>query len=148
MLARIKNYQPANLFALPRATADRTFLVDMTYTLDRDLVDADGKIIYPRGYTFNPLDYTGLSGGLVIIDGDDPAQVKWFMTSPYLENHRARLLLSNGHAAELITRLQRPVFYLTDDIGRRLRLAAVPSVVIQQGDRMQVREIYVPPARP
>ncbi|MBU1413935.1 hypothetical protein KKC22_20670 [Myxococcota bacterium] len=147
MLERMRNYQPKQLYKLPRATADKTFLVNMTYTLDRDLADAQGKVIYPRGYTFNPLDYTTLPGDIVVIDGDDPQQMKWFKTSPYFKNHQARLLISNGHAFDLVEQLQRPVFYLTDDIARRLQLGAVPSLVIQQGDKMQVREFYLPPGK-
>ena len=116
----------------------------MTYTLDRDLVDGEGKIIYPRGFTFNPLDYISFPGGLVIIDGQDISQVQWFRTSPYFKNHRARLLLSGGHAADLIETLQRPVFYLTGDIAARLKLQAVPSVVIQKEGKLQVREFNVP----
>lgn len=148
LLERMKMYQPTNLFALPRAAADKTFQVDMTYTLDRDLVDGDGKIIYPRGYTFNPLDYISFPGGLVVIDGQDISQVKWFRSSPYFENLRAKLLLSDGIAAELIETLQRPVFYLTDDIAARLKLSAVPSVVIQREGKLQVREFYVPMDEP
>ena len=141
---RIKNYQPANLHPLPRATTDRTFLVDMTYTLDRDLADSDGKVIYPKGYTFNPLDYIALPGGLVVIDGNDPDQIKWFEASQYCKNHQARLLLSNGQAAGLTEKFKRPTFYLTDDIAKRLHLDAVPSVVIQKGHKVQVSEFYVP----
>ena len=144
LLERMKMYQPASLHALPRATADKTFQVDMTYTLDRDLVDGEGKILYPRGFTFNPLDYISFPGGLVIIDGQDISQVRWFRSSPYYENHRAKLLLSGGHAADLIETLQRPVFYLTDDIAARLKLQAVPSVVIQREGKLQVREFNVP----
>jgi len=147
MLDQIKNYQPAGLHTLPRAKSDKTFQVAMTYTLDRDLLDGDGKIIYPMGYTFNPLDYISFPGGLVIIDGEDTSQVKWFKASPYFENHQARLLLSSGHAADLIETLQRPVFYLTDDIAGRLQLAAVPSVVIQKEGKLQVQEFYVPTDR-
>jgi len=148
LLHQIKTYQPASLHTLPRAAAGRTFLVDMSYTLDRDLVDADGRIIYPRGYTFNPLDYISFSGGLVVIDGQDASQVKWFRASPYFENHRARLLLSDGHATELIETLQRPVFYLTDDIAGRLKLQAVPSVVIQKEGKLLVREFHLPMDEP
>jgi len=144
MLERMKTYRPARFHTLPRATADRTFLVDMTYTLDRDLMDADGKVIYPRGFTFNPLDYIPFSGNLVVIDGQDTSQVKWLQDSPYFESQRARLLLSDGHAAELIETLRHPVFYLTDDIAERLKLRAVPSVVVQKDGKLQVREFYVP----
>ena len=145
MLAeQIKNYQPANLHPLPRATTDRTFLVDMTYTLDRDLADSDGKVIYPKGYTFNPFDYIALPGGLVVIDGNDPAQIKWFEASQYCKNHQARLLLSNGQAAGLTEKFKRQTFYLTDDIAKRLHLAAVPSVVVQKGGKVQVMEFSIP----
>ncbi len=141
---QIKSYQPEDLHHLPRATMDRTFLVDMTYTLDRDLLDGDGKVIYPRGFTFNPLDYVSFSGGMLVIDGDDPTQVKWFTKTPYANNHRIRLLLSGGYAYKLIEELKRSVFYLTDEIADRLQLAAVPSLVIQQDKKLLVREFLVP----
>jgi len=44
-LERMKKYQPADLHHLPRATEDKTFFVDMTYTLEQDLVDGNGKVI-------------------------------------------------------------------------------------------------------
>ena len=140
----MQSYQPANLHALPSATANRSFLVDMNYTLDQDLLDGEGKALYPKGYTFNPLDYLSFSGGLVVIDGDDPLQIDWFKKTPYADNHRARLLLSNGSAFELIRQLKRPVFYLTSDIAKRLRLTAVPSIVVQQENKMLVKEVVIP----
>lgn len=143
MLKQMREYQPVDLHNLPLATVEATRIVDMTYTLDRDLIDQDGKVIYPKGYTFNPLDYVTVLGGMVIIDGDDPAQLKWFKNSPYFENHQTRLLISCGLAFDLIGELQRPVFYLTDDIAKRLQLSAVPSLVFQQGNKMQVHEFKV-----
>jgi conjugal transfer pilus assembly protein TraW len=143
-LERMKTYQPEDIHNLPRATMDRTFLVDMTYTLDRDLLDGDGKVIYPRGFTFNPLDYVSFSGGMLVIDGNDPVQVKWFKETPYADNHQVRLLLSDGYAYELIKQLKRSVFYLTDEIAGRMQLSAVPALIIQKGDRLQVREFLLP----
>lgn len=145
LAARIESYQPVNLHPLPRAAVDRTFLVDMRYTLDRDLTDANGNVIYPKGYTFNPLDYLVLAGGLIVIDGSDPSQVIWFMHSPYFQDQRAKLLLAGGRVTDLIAKLQRPVFYLTGDMAERLRLAAAPALIMRKGDKMQVQEFYVPP---
>jgi conjugal transfer pilus assembly protein TraW len=115
----------------------------MTYTLDQDLVDGNGKVIYPRGFTFNPLDYVSFPGGLLVIDGDDPSQIKWFEETPYAQNHRVLLLLAGGHAFKLIDQLKRSVFYLTDEIAERLQLAAVPSLVIQKDNMLQVREFIL-----
>jgi len=145
MLKSIREYQPSGAHQLPRAAEARTFTVDMTYTVNENITDGDGRVLYPKGYTFNPLKYVTLPGGLLVLDGDDANQVEWFRTSPYYADHRIKLLLSNGRAADLIEKLQRPVFYLTDDIARRLQLSAVPSLVIQQGQEMEVHEFYLHP---
>ena len=135
------HYQPANLHALPRATKDTTTMVDLTHTLEQDLVDAQGTILYPAGFTFNPLRYVSLSGALVVIDGSDPEQVAWFKDSPYAANRRALLLLSGGLAAALRDELGRPVAYLTEDIAQRLQVQAVPSAVVEQDNQLVIREV-------
>ena len=137
------HYQPSNLHKLPKAKADRTFEVDMTYTLDHDLTDAKGQVTYKKGFTFNPLQYSHFTGGLVVIDGSDPAQVDWFKASPYFTNNKAILLLSDGYATELREQWKRPVYYLTKDIAARIRFAAVPSVAVPQGKTMTVREVKI-----
>ena len=134
-------YQPVNLHTLPQAASDRAFTVDLTQTLEHDIKDSQGNLLYPQGFTFNPLQYAGLSGGLVVIDGSDPQQVEWFKGSPYFQNHRAILLLSGGYAAGVKQALQRPVYYLTHDIAARLQLKAAPSVVVEQDNKLTVREV-------
>ena len=136
-------YQPANLHALPRAEKDTTTVVDLAHTLEQDVQDANGQVLYPAGFTFNPLRYVSLSGALVVIDGSDPEQVAWFKGSPYGANRRALLLLSGGLAAALRDELQRPVAYLTEDLAQRLQLRAVPSVVMEQDQHLTVREVLI-----
>ena len=120
------------------------FTVDPGYTLEQDMLDGNGEVIYPRGYTFNPLDFISLPGGLVVIDATDSAQLKWFKKSEYFANNQARLLLVKGSAHELRREFKRPVFYLTDDIAEEMKLKAVPSVVVQQSNRLLVQEIFIP----
>ena len=140
---KIHNYQPKNLQQLPRAESDRSFTVDMTYTLDRDLTDRDGKVLYPKGYRFNPLDYMSLTIGLVVIDGSNPDQIKWFKESPYSSNHRMKLLLSGGYAQSLVIDLKRAVYYLDKEVADRFQLAAVPCAAVQQDKHIQVTEFLV-----
>lgn len=142
-LERMKSYQPANLQKLPTAKDDRTFQVNMSYTIERDITDYAGNIIYSRGFVFNPLEHLTFPGGLVVIDGTDPLQIKWFKSTSYADNHRAKLLLSDGYAQELGRQLHRSVFYLTADLAKRLRLVAVPSVIVQKGQHMEVHEVKV-----
>jgi conjugal transfer pilus assembly protein TraW len=142
-LAMIKNFRPGDLHPLPAATADNSFLVDMTYTLDADIPDGKGGVLYPKGFSFNPLDYVSLTSVLVVIDAGDRRQVDWFKSSPYAENYRTRLLLSGGDYYDLSEELERPVFYLVDRVARRLQVAAVPSVIRQQGNMLEVREVML-----
>ena len=138
-----QNYQAKDIYALPTVKRDRTFFVDMTYTLDHDIANENGEIMYQRGLTWNPLDYVSLPGGLVVINSEDAKQVEWFEKSPYNKNRQIKLLISAGFAAPLIKQLDRPVFYLTKTIADRLQLAAAPCVITQNGKKMMVQEIKI-----
>jgi len=138
-----KNYKPENLVNLPKATQDRTFLVDMSYTLGSDIPDKDGKIIYPRGYRFNPLEYIDYPIKLVVIDGSDGDQVAWFQNSPYANDYHVRLLITDGYHVELREKLNRPIYYAHRLIVERLQLDRLPCIVIQKGVHMEVKEIAI-----
>ncbi len=138
---KLRHYQPRDMKQLPKAKRNRTFDVDMTFTLTHDIKDATGKILYPAGYKYNPMQYLPFTGGYVVIDGSDPHQVEWFEKSPYFSNTLARLLLSGGYAPVLSEKWRRPVYYLTDTIAERLRLSAVPAVVVKDGDAVSVTEV-------
>jgi conjugal transfer pilus assembly protein TraW len=143
MAEQRRNYQAKDIYALPAVKRDRTFFVDMTYTLDHDIAGENEEIMYPRGLTWNPLDYVSLQGGLLVINGEDEKQVEWFLKSPYNKNRQIKLLISAGFAAPLMKQLDRPVFYLTKTIADRLQLAAAPCVITQNGKMMMVQEIKI-----
>jgi conjugal transfer pilus assembly protein TraW len=138
-----KNYKPENLVKLPKATQDRTFLVDMSYTLGNDIPDKDGKIIYPKGYRFNPLEYIDYPIKLVVIDGSDSDQVAWFQNSLYTNDYQVRLLITDGYHVELREKLNRPIYYAHRLIVERLQLDRLPCIVIQKGVHMEVKEIAI-----
>jgi conjugal transfer pilus assembly protein TraW len=142
MAEQRRNYKPKDIHALPTAKADRTFFVDMTFTLDHDIQGENGEIMYQRGLTWNPLDYVS-PPGLVVINGEDAKQVDWFEKSPYYKNLKTKLLLSAGYAAPLVKQLDRPVFYLTKSIADRLQLSTAPCVITQNGKKMMVQEVKI-----
>jgi len=135
---------PMDRVSLPRATRERSFPVDLSFTLRMDVPDGKGGVLYPKGYTFNPLDYITFARTLVIINGNDPEQVKWFASSRYRGRIDVTLLLTEGRYGRLEKKLDVPLFYADKRIAERLRLERVPSVVRQEGRQMVVREIAVP----
>lgn len=139
----VKNYKPSDAKSLPKARKDRVFSVDMTYTLDFDIPDGNGNILYPKGYTFNPLDYVDFPNTLVVIDASDRDQIAWFKDSKYAKDINAMLLISDGSYWKLTEELKRPVFYATGDIIRKFNIQSVPSVIYQKGRLMEVSEYAV-----
>jgi conjugal transfer pilus assembly protein TraW len=140
---KVRNYKPSDLKRLPATARDRAFLSDLSYTLDVDIPDGKRGILYPKGYTFNPLDYIQMRRTIVVIDGKDRRQVEWFRKSPWFKDLNAMLLLTDGRYFPLGDRLRRPVFYANALIVERLGLRAVPSVARQKGRYMEVREYAV-----
>jgi conjugal transfer pilus assembly protein TraW len=140
--SKIMDFKPETL-PLPKATKDRQFLVDMTYTLDIDVPDKDGDIIYPAGYQFNPLEHMTNPMTYIFIDANDKDQVNWFIKSPYANNLSCRLLITEGEYFDLSEKLERPVYYALSKITERFQLEYVPSIVSQHEQFMKVIEVNI-----
>jgi len=140
--SKISNFKPETL-SLPKATKDRQFLVDMTYTLDIDIPDKDGNIVYPAGYQFNPLDHMNNPMTYIFINAADQDQVNWFLKSSYGNNLSCTLLITDGEYFDLSEKLGRPVYYALRQVVERFQLEYVPCVVFQDGQYMKVKEVNI-----
>lgn len=142
---KVENFQgPPDRVRLPRVKRNRSFPVDMTYTTEIDVPDGKGGILYPKGYTFNPLDYVTYPKTLVVIDGTDPEQVKWFAASEYDKRLDVTLLLTEGSFGSVSKKISRPLFYADRKMVDRFKLKAVPSVIRQNGRFIEVAEVKLP----
>ncbi len=140
---RIKNYRPKNMVRLPRADHERVRLVDISYTLDFDIPDERGNVLYPAGFTFNPLDYIVYPRTIIVINGADREQVEWFKTSPHYKNVDTVLWIIDGNYYDLAVELGRAVYYANALIVERFDLKSVPCVVVQKGNLLEVTEVDV-----
>ena len=146
ILNSAKNFKPSDLKKTRTAKKQKTYTVDMTYTLDFNITDANGGIIYPKGYRFNPLDYINYNKTLVIINAAIPKHVEWLVSSGYAKNINTMVLITDGSYYETMKRLKRPVYFANATLMERFQVSAVPAVVRQYGNMMQVTE--VPPEGP
>jgi conjugal transfer pilus assembly protein TraW len=148
LVRRARNFTPEDVKEMRMigpARKDRTFLVDMTYTLERDIKDDKGNVVYPAGYVFNPLNYVAYPRTLVILNGKRSEHIRWFEESSYAKDAQVTLLLTDGSYSEFSRSLKRPVFYATTKLIETFRIQAVPSVVRQLGAYMEVTEVRIPP---
>ncbi|WP_253257910.1 conjugal transfer protein TraW [Sphingobium sp. SA916] len=130
---------------LGRATADRVRSVVPFYTLDFDIRLPDGKLLYPKGFSFNPLTYVKMPQRLVIVH---PSDLGFALrtTRPADFILLASFGKENGDAIALSEKTGRAVFILEERVKERLGLTVAPVVVAQAGTRLILTE-YGPKSR-
>jgi conjugal transfer pilus assembly protein TraW len=121
--------------ALTPATADRVRSVIPFYTLPFDITLPDGKRLYPRGYTFNPLAYVSLPQRLVVIH---PRDLGWALRTARATDF---ILLTAGDAIELTEKTGRPMYILEEQVKERLNLTVAPVIVAQAGQKLVLTEV-------
>lgn len=140
---RLKFYKPKTLTSnLTRAQENKTFYPDTSYTLDKDIRDINGNVIYPKGYTFNPLNYMNLKLRYIVINFKNLEEVNWLKKMNY-DDINTMILLSDGNFIKANKTFGRQVYFLTDKIIDRFNLEHTPSIVVQEGRRLKVQEFYL-----
>lgn len=123
----------------------RTFHVDPSFTLDRNISDARGRLLFPAGTRKNPLDVVSLSRHLLFFDARDPRQVRQAHELKQRYGGRVKPILTGGSYLELMKAWREPVYY--DQAGaltRRLGIRQVPALVSQDGLRLRIDELRLP----
>ncbi|MFC3443894.1 conjugal transfer protein TraW [Sphingobium rhizovicinum] len=133
------NWSAMQAASLGIATLAQTRSVIPFYTLDFDIKLPDGTMLYPKGYTFNPLTYVSLPQRLVVVH---PRDLGWALRTARPADF---ILLTAGDALALGEKVGRPLFILEERVKDRLGLTVAPVIVAQAGQRLLLTE--VPPTR-
>lgn len=121
------------------------------YTLDNEIRLPDGKLLYPKGYTFNPLAYVTLPQRLVVVH---PRDLGWALGQAKPADF---ILLTadsgrdNGQGPDPLTlseRSGRALFILEPRVKERLGLTVAPVIIEQVGQKLELTEVRLdrPPA--
>lgn len=136
---------PKPVAGLRRAETARTTYFDPTFTLDRNIVDETGALLFPAGLRKNPLDVVSMSKHLLFFDARDPRQVA--RARELIERYQGRIkpILVGGSTITLMQAWKRPVYYDQEGLlVRKLGITAVPTIVSQEGARLRIDEMVVP----
>lgn len=124
--------------ALAPARANRVQTLVPFYTVEEEIRLPDGRLLYPKGFTFNPLDYVSLPQRLVIVH---PRDLGWALAKARFTDF---ILLTAGDAIALSEKTGRPLFILEERVKERLGLTVAPVIVAQEGKKLVLTE-YAPP---
>jgi len=130
---------------IPGMTATETANVhyfDPSIVTDRDIADATGKILYPRGTRVNPLDYLGWNKYLLFVDGRDEKQLALSRKIIDSSDRPVKLVLVAGAPLDLMRKWKIQVFYdQGGTLTRRFGITHVPAIVRQEGKRLRIDEL-------
>ena len=142
----VENFGPRSKWSAMRAaslgksirTARRS--VVPFYTLATEIRLPDGKLLYPAGFTFNPLTYVSLPQRLVIAHAHD---LDWALRTAAPTDWI--LLAANGQPSAdpiaLGEKVGRPLYILEERVKERLGLTVAPVIVRQVGQKLELTEI-------
>jgi len=123
----------------------RTFYVDPSFTLDRNVLGAGGELLFTAGTRANPLAVVSLSRRLLFFDGGDRRQVRRARELLVQEKGRIKPILTGGSYLDLMASWRLPVYYDQQGLlARRLGITQVPALVSQEGLRLRVDELELP----
>lgn len=118
------------------AASYRAWLYDPSVTFEEAILTHESKKIIEAGTKLNPLDYLSWGEPLLLINGDDEAQVKWSLAQT------GRIVLVKGAPLELEKVHQVPIFFdQAAKITERFNVTSVPARISQKGAFLQVEEI-------
>lgn len=114
------------------------------YSVPDDIRLPDGRVLYPKGFTFNPLTYVSLPQRLVIVH---PRDLNWALKTAAFTDW---IILAGGgdtrdDALTLAERHGRALFILEERVKDRLGLTVAPVIVRQVGQRLELQEIHLDP---
>ncbi len=129
-----------------RATESaRTFYVDPSFTLDRNIVDAQGRLMFAAGLRKNPLDVVSLSKQLLFFDARDTRQVTRARELMARYGGKVKPILTGGPYLDLMKAWRVPVYFdQQGSLTRRFGILQVPALVSQEGLRLRIDEVALP----
>ena len=154
--ARLERPRPVQ--GLTTTTTPRVYFIDPTMTLQRDITDAKGHVIYPAGLSINPFDPKTWPHGaglpaivlneqLMFLDGDDARQVAWAKQQLRLaeaSHRRTKVVLVNGSPNQVAKALHRHIYFdQTGHYCQRFAIQHVPVLIQQDHTQWKVTEFDV-----
>jgi len=146
-----KRYTNFACSGIPHAEKTRTYFTPAIYTLPFDIPDPahPGKVLYPRGYTFNVLDYASFDGSFLIVDAARREELKRLPDLIKQAPKPVRVLLVGGDWIKIARQYEKrdDVFVFADCrvVQRLIDLyglcaGGTPCLVWVNGKRFMVKE--------
>lgn len=119
---------------LPRTTESTVRTIIPQAKAFADIYGPNGAILYPKGFTFNPLEYRSFIGRIIVMDQED--------IGLFEVKRNDTVIINEGDIRQSINLLGQPAFILDKLTASSLtELRAVPTIIEQDGATLLYKEI-------
>jgi len=127
---------------LPKATRNDSRTIILQASLPFDVPNPKtGEILYPQGFSFNPMDYARLPLDMIVFDGSRQDEIKWVKSHM---SDGATLLAMGGDYNAMAATLGRPV-YSGVQVAEQGWCRATPCQIKGDQNVLLVTEVVVAP---
>lgn len=150
--AYARYWRGAEFVQLPTATEDRVWSFDPSVVVPDDIVAPGGAVIAHAGDTYNPLSGVSFQKTIVVFNATDSEQLAFArrIADEAFSHYRPVILITTEvdrdkgwDAFDSYQSALGPyaLFLLDKSLQDRFNFKAVPSVVDQMGDKLQIHEV-------
>ena len=134
--------RPVPVPGIGHARARRSYTVDLSVTVERDLADHRGRVFARAGTVINPLDHSAWTRRIVLIDGDAAEQVRFALAEG--DELDTLIVLVAGAPLELTAEHGRRFWFDQQGvIAGRFGVTEVPAVITRADPVMRVEIVPV-----
>ena len=149
--------RPKPVTGLTTTETSHRIIFTPSFTLNSDIYDYAGNLLFAKGLTVNPWDIKTypknlqqfnitvprLSKTLLILNGDDPRQCAWAKAEiARLDSldHKYRIILINGNTRDTAETLQRQVYFdQNSQISRYFTLKHIPALITREDNHCVIQ---------
>ncbi len=123
------------------AKKSRTFLVDLSFKVEKDIQDTAGTVIAKAGTIINPLKQIKLSSALLFLDGSKESHLAWARK----QTGHFKWILTRGKPIEIEEREKCPIYFDQNGVyTSRFKITHIPAKVVQKEGYLLVEEFALP----
>ncbi|MBD1576954.1 type-F conjugative transfer system protein TraW [Vibrio sp. S11_S32] len=154
-IVKARIIRPKPVIGLSTTTHPRTYFIDPTMTLQKDIKDSKGNILYHAGLQINPFNSATWPNGsaypqvhlteqLAFFNGDDPKQVAWAIKTQKNTHTRIKWILTQGEPAKVAKQLHQSMYFdQTGHYCKRFSIQHIPVLIKQDHFEWRVQEFDV-----
>jgi len=143
--AVVENFWKKQAFvSIPNAKEDKTFYIDPTVKVQKDIINPNGDVLAREGDVINPLQTVPIMSTYILFNATKPNQVDWAYRQMNAVGSAGKVMVMTSkmsrtdgweHLSSLRKRMKREVYMIPKQLVKRFSITGLPAIVTTDLDK-------------